>query len=251
MRSLLLAPLLAACAFAPRAVAAPADDHLRDAQKAYAKRDWDGAVKHAGKALAADAKLADAYHLRGAAQFMRSDFAASVADFDRYLALRPAARAGHWQRGISLYYAGKYDEGRKQFEGYEKVDTNDVENAVWHFLCVARKDGVAKARAGLLKIGKDKRVPMMQVYGLFKGDLKPADVEAAARGAAGGGSPEEGKRAWFYAHLYLGLYFDATGDKKKALHHLRQADEAYRIAHYMGDVARVHHALLRKELKGK
>jgi len=45
---------------------------------------------------------------------------------------------------------------REQFEGYENVDTNDVENAVWHFMCVARKDGVEKARAGLLKIGKEK-----------------------------------------------------------------------------------------------
>ena len=62
----------------------------------------------------------------------------SLADFDKFLALRPAEKNGHWKRGISLYYAGRFEDGKKQFEGYENVDTNDVENAVWHFLCNAR-----------------------------------------------------------------------------------------------------------------
>jgi lipoprotein NlpI len=241
--------LVLACGLLPQARGDAASDHLMEAQTAYSKRDWADTVKHASKAIEADPKRDGAYQLRGAAHFMLGKFAESVADFDRYLALRPAQKNGHWQRGISLYYAGKFDEGRKQFEGYEKVDTNDVENAAWHFLCVARKDGVAKARAGLLKIGKDKRVPMMQVYELFRGAIKPADVESAARGV--GGSDEAKKRAWFYAHLYLGLYHDVSGDKKKALAHMRLADEKYRIGHYMGDVARVHSALLRKELKTK
>ncbi len=223
-------------------------NEMQAAQQAYSKRDWDGTVKAASKAIAGDAKLAGAYQVRGMAQFMRSKFAESAADFDRYLELRPEEKNRHWMRGISLYYAGKYDEGRKQFEGYEKVDTNDVENAVWHFLCVARKDGLAKARKGLLKIGNDKRVPMTQVYELFRGTIKPADVEAAARDVAG---VEAGKRAWFYAHLYLGTYYDVTGDKEKALGHLKLADEKYRIEHYMGDVARVHHALLKAERKKK
>jgi lipoprotein NlpI len=127
------------------------------------------------------------------------------------------------------------------------VDTNDVENAVWHFLCVARKDGLAKARTSLLKIGKDKRVPMMQVYDLYRGALKPADVLAAAE--AGEVAPPERRQRLFYAHLYLGLYYDATGDRKRALGHITEAAGKYRIPHYMGDVARVHEALLRKERK--
>ena len=143
--------------------------------------------------------------------------------------------------------SGRYDEGRRQFEGYEKVDTNDVENAVWHFLCVARKDGLAKARASVLKIGKDRRVPMMQVYDLYRGALKPADVLAAAE--AGEVAPMQRQQRLFYAHLYLGLYYDATGNKKQALEHMSQAADKYRITHYMGDVARVHEGLLRKELK--
>jgi lipoprotein NlpI len=203
------------------------------------------AVADFGKTLELDPKYAEAYQRRGSEQFKRGNVAESVADFDRYLELKPNERAGHWQRGISLYYAGKFAEGRKQFEGYEKVDTNDVENAVWHFLCAARLDGVDKARANMLKIGNDKRVPMSQVYALYHGDLKPADVLAAAENADL--KPAQRSQALFYANLYIGLYYEVEGDKKKALEHLELAADKYRIEHYMGDVANVHRDLLRKE----
>jgi lipoprotein NlpI len=194
-----------------------------------------------------DPKAAEAYNHRGSEQFKLGHIAESLADFDRFLALRPDEKPGHWKRGISLYYLGKFDEGRKQFEGYEKVDTNDVENAVWHYLCTARLLGADKARASLLKIGKDVRVPMMEVYALFGGKAKPEDVLAAAKE----GSPRLQRQQLFYAHLYLGLYAEVNGDKKKALEHLEKAAGEYKIGHYMGDVARVHAELLRKEMKPK
>src|SRR5262249_9014651 len=96
----------------------------------------------------------------------------------------------------------------------------------------------------LLKIGNDKRVPMMQVYALYAGKIQPADVLAAAR--AGEPSAEELHKRLFYAHLYLGLYHEVLGDKKLALEHMTKAAEDYPIGHYMGDVARVHRDLLRK-----
>ena len=188
-------------------------------------------------------RAAEVYNARGAVQFKRGKFTESLADFDKYIELKPAEKNGHWMRGITCYYAGKFDEGKKQFEGYEKVDTNDVENAVWHFLCVARKDGVDKARAGLLKIGKDRRVPMSQVYDLFAGKLKPDDVLGAAKTPRAEG--ELLNRQLFYAHLYLGLYFEVTGDAKRSLEHLEEAVR-HRIGHYMWDVSRVHRDLLKK-----
>ena len=45
---------------------------------------------------------------------------------DKYLELNPERRPSHWQRGISCYYAGMYDEGRKQFEAYQTFLDNDV-----------------------------------------------------------------------------------------------------------------------------
>jgi lipoprotein NlpI len=257
----------------------PVEDYLKQARTAWEAREVDRALDLAGKAAAADAKdprgpllrgmieealgrhveavadftrclardpkCAEAYDHRGSEQFKRGRIAASLADFDAFLRLRPGEAPGHWKRGISLYYLGRYDDGRRQFAGYEKVDTNDVENAVWHFLCAARADGFAKAQKSMLKIGKDLRVPMMVVYDLFRSRAKPEDVLAAAR--AGEVADAERAARLFYAHLYLGLYYDVRGDRKAALEHLELAAGKYRVDHYMGDVARVH----RDRLLGK
>src|SRR5262249_17849708 len=96
----------------------------------------------------------------------------------------------------------------------------------------------------LLKIGRDRRVPMMEVYSLFGGKIKPADVLAAVE--AGDVPAEQRNAQRFYAHLYLGLYAEATGDRKQAVEHLTIAADKRRIGHYMWDVARVHRDLLKK-----
>jgi lipoprotein NlpI len=189
---------------------------------------------------------AEAYQARGELRFKQAQFAASVRDFDKVIELKPERKVSHWQRGISCYYAGQYDEGRKQFEGYQQYDSADVENAVWRFMCMARADRLDKARKAILKIGDDRRVPMRQVYDLFKGDLKPAQVMAAAD--AGQTEPALHNRQLFYAHLYVGIYYDLLGDKTKALSHLQQAVD-HKIGHYMWDVARVHRDLLQAEKK--
>ena len=187
------------------------------------------------KIIVVDPKNADAYNRRGAEQFKLGRIAESIGDFDKYLLLKPGDTAGHWMRGIAYYYAGRYEEGRRQFAVYEQVDTNDVENAVWHYLCNAHLIGTEKARAALLKIGRDRRAPMMEVYALFGGKARPADVLAAA------GAAEVAQRAQasFLAHLYLGLYYESAGDEPKMLKHMKQAADA-RMGGYMGDVARVH-----------
>ena len=125
-----------------------------------------------------------------------------------------------------------------------------MENAVWHFLCAARADGVDKARASMLKIGKDTRVPMMKVYDLYRGAAKPEDVLAAAERRRRDRSRGRKERL-FYAHLYLGLYFDATGDKKQALEHMTLAAHKYYVDGYMGDVARVHEKVLLNDKEAK
>jgi len=203
------------------------------------------AIADFDKTIASDPKAANAYDHRGSERLKLGQFTEAIKDFDTFLKFKPAEEPGHWRRGIAYYYAGRYDEGRKQFEGYEKVDTNDVENAVWRYLCMARKDGVAQARAAILKIGTDRRVPMMEVYALFSGKAQPEDVLAAAR--AGKPSPEQLKERLFYAHLYLGLYHEAAGDKKKAAEHITKAADDYAIGHYMWDVACVHRDLLRNK----
>jgi lipoprotein NlpI len=211
-----------------------------------ALRQHDKAIADFTRCLQRDPKCAAAYDQRGSEQFILGHIQKSLNDFDKFLALQPSAAPGHWKRGISLYYARRYEDGRQQFKDGDKIFADDVENAVWHFLCNAKLQGIDKARAEMLKIGKDKRVPLMEIYGLFMGKCKPADVLAAAE--AENVPAELRKQQLFYAHLYLGLYYDALGDKRKALEHMNLAAGKYRLG-YMGDVAHVHAELLRKEVK--
>jgi len=221
----------------------PSNELLDKASAALQAGKIDEALALATKAIEADPKYADAYQFRGIVHFKLGKIEPSIRDFDKYIELRPEKKISHWQRGISYYYAGKYDEGRKQFEGYQDFDSNDVENAVWRFMCMAKVGGIDKARKAILKIGDDKRVPMRQVYDLFKGELKPDDVLAAAKA----GNPAKGQlnSQLFYAHLYVGIYYDLAGDRKRALENLDAAVD-HRIGHYMWDVARVHRDLLKK-----
>ena len=147
--------------------------------------------------------------------------------------LAPDQAPHHWQRGISLYYARRFSDGRKQFESHRTVNPNDVENAAWHFLCAVRETSVTNARAIILPAGPDARVPMAQVDALYRGTGSVDDVLAAARNS-------RARDGMFYAHLYLGLYYDVLGDTVKAREHIKLAAEDPTSAHYMGDVARVH-----------
>jgi lipoprotein NlpI len=222
------------------------EELLKSALAADLNGQYQKAIDLFDKAIAKDPKAGGVYHRRGLTHFKLGNFAASIADFDKEIALEPKRKAGHWQRGISYYYAGRFDDGIRQFEGYQTVDSNDVENAVWRYLCMARKDGTKKARADMLKICKDVRVPMKEIYELFRGRLKPGQVLDAAKA----GEPDKAQlnSRLFYAHLYLGLYFETEGDAKKALEHLTIAAD-HKIGHYMWDVARVHRDLLRKAAK--
>jgi lipoprotein NlpI len=140
-----------------------------------------------------------------------------------------------WQRGIALYYAGRYEDCRAQFESHRKVNPNDVENAAWHFLCVAQAESPEKAKAALLPVGPDSRVPMSQIYRMFGGELSAEQVLKAA------GTQPEGQ---FYAELYVGLYLEALGDAERALKHIRNAAaDRFSAGGYMHGVARVHRDL--------
>jgi lipoprotein NlpI len=202
------------------------------------KRLPERAVKDFDEAIRLAPNLAEAWHHRGCEQFKLGKFKESVADFDRAIELQPRRKAGHWQRGISYYYTGQFDEGARQFEAYQTVDDNDVENVVWRYLCMARRDGADAARSDLWKVGQDARVPMMEIYEVFAGRAKPEQVLAAAE--AGDVPDEERIRRRFYGHLYLGLYFDSADQKVEARKHLEKAVNDYMVPDYMGDVARLH-----------
>jgi lipoprotein NlpI len=278
MSAMLKRVAVLAVALAWQAGAAPAADPLDEARAALRANDPAGAVRILDRLIARDAnnldayrlrgsvhavlkhpneaiadfdqvlrlnpRFAEAYNLRGFERFKLGRIKESLEDVDRYLELRPADRPHHWQRGIALYYAGRFKEGVEQFELHQTVNPNDVENAVWHYLCNAKVVGPEKARAALLKVGPDRRVPLMTVYRLFAGQAQPGDVLRDAE--AGNPQPARKREQLFYAHLYLGLYYEAAGDAPKSREHMTRAAVDYARPHYMGDVARLH-VQLRKD----
>jgi lipoprotein NlpI len=175
---------------------------------------------------------------RAVSEFSKGRIPESVAAFDELARLAPAEAPYLWQRGIALYYAGRYRDCRAQFESHRTVNPDDVENAAWHFLCVARDESPKAARAALLPVGPDSRVPMREIYELFKGSasadavLKAADTRPQAR---------------FYAHLYVGLYSEALGDVSRAREHIELAAQPQfaDAGGYMHMVAVVHQARLK------
>jgi lipoprotein NlpI len=72
---------------------------------------------------------------------------------------------------------------------------------------------------------------------LYKGQASVGDVLAAAK--AGDPPADVFRERLFYAHLYVGLYYEAAGDAKAAREYIAKAAGGG-IEHYMGDVARVH-----------
>ena len=176
---------------------------------------------------------------RAIADFLAGRVAESVVGFDQVVKLAPEAQPQLWQRGIALYYVGRYRDCRAQFESHRTVNPNDVENPAWHFLCVARAESPEKARAALLPVGPDQRSPMREIYQMFRGSMSPEAVLAA------GGDSQSGR---FYAELYVGLYYEATGNDQKALEHLRAAasDRYASAGGYMHTVAKLHPRLRQK-----
>jgi lipoprotein NlpI len=185
------------------------------------------------------AQQPQALYERAVADFEAGRVVESAAGFDALVKLAPSSAPELWQRGIAQYYARRYQDCRTQFELHRTVNPNDVENAAWHFLCVARAESAEKAKAAILPVGPDSRTPMRQIYEMFRGTLAPGMVLKAA------GSQSS---AQFYAQLYVGLYFEALRDERRALEHITAAaaDRFADAGGFMHTVARVHLDMLRR-----
>ena len=199
-------------------------------------------VSFAHVALAAENEKLNARELvqRGSKEFFAGKIDDSIKSFEQAVTLEPKIKAQLWQLGIAYYYADRFADGRDLFELHQTVNSRDVENAVWHFLCVARIDGIEAARKRLIPISGDKRVPMKEVHALFAGTGSEEQVLKAASAVEGDANR---RNALCYAHLYLGLYEEALKNSTKSLEHIRKAAHDFSHDHYMGEVAHVHHKL--------
>ena len=180
-------------------------------------------------------KSASDYVSRGMQRFLNNEIAGSVLDFQQAVALDARTAPHLWQIGISHYYLGSFKKGRQQFEDHQNVNRHDVENAAWHFVCVAQTDGIEAARKSLIKIdtSRDARIPMSEVYQFYAGRGSEDSVMKAAERV-------DTELARMYAHLYLGLYYEVAGKVDQAREHMRKAATARLKKNYMHDVAKVH-----------
>ncbi|XLT28834.1 hypothetical protein HN873_060126, partial [Arachis hypogaea] len=76
----------------------------------------------------------------------------SLVEFDRAIELDPRQKAYLWQRGLSLYYLDRFEEGAEQFRLDVAQNSNDTEESICCFLCEAQLYGVDEARKRYLKV---------------------------------------------------------------------------------------------------
>ena len=180
----------------------------------------------------------------GDISFAAGQMNACVAAYDKLIELQPSLEPKLWQRGLALYYAKKFETGVQQFETHQLVNTQDVENAVWHLLCAAKISNVEEGRKKLIPITEDRRVPMSQIYEMYAGRMTPEQVLAIANRT----SPrveldsEQHRLQRYYAQLYIGLYYEMLKKEEASIEAMKKAAQLNPLGktNFMGQVARVH-----------
>ncbi len=176
-----------------------------------------------------------AYVQRGMVKFKLAQINESIADFDTAEKLQPNLTPYLWQRGLSYYYAQRFTEGASQFEVDLTVNSQDVEETVWRYLCIARVQGSTEACKSLLTVKNDPRLVMRRVYDLYAENCSIEDVLSVGN--------LFDKRSKFYSHLYVGLYFEAANQPQEAQFYITKAADSYQIDDYRWYLARVHKIL--------
>ena len=118
--------------------------------------------------------------------FRKGDVAGSLEQFDAAIAADERYQLYLWQRGLSLYYADKFEEGAVQFRRDVAANPNDTEEAIWTFLCEAQTKGFEEARKQMLRVGKDSRPIMRLVNDLFLGNASEEELATAGHNAGPG-----------------------------------------------------------------
>ncbi|KAG6517415.1 hypothetical protein ZIOFF_020805 [Zingiber officinale] len=190
---------------------------------------------------------------RGMQLFREGDVGGSLVEFDRAIELDPRQKAYLWQRGLSLYYANRFEEGAEQFRLDVAANPNDTEESIWCFLCEAQLYGPEEARKSFLEaslkfhcidsilsdiflqVGRDPRPVMREAYDMFKDG---GDPEKFSKNFISGSDNE-----YFYASLYAGLYYESQNDTDSARRHIVAACQSTygsRSNDYMAALAKVH-----------
>ncbi|XP_072953841.1 uncharacterized protein [Typha angustifolia] len=178
---------------------------------------------------------------RGMQLFKKGDVGESLVEFDRAIELDPRQKfwtrpvQDLWQRGLSLYYLDRFEEGAEQFRLDVAANPNDTEESIWCFLCEAQMHGVEEARKRFLEVGRDSRPVMREAYIMFRDAGDPEKLVSAFSGGQ--------EHEYFYASLYAGLYYESQNEMDLAKVHIVEACKTpygSRSDDYMAYLAKVH-----------
>ncbi|MBL1211299.1 tetratricopeptide repeat protein [Geminocystis sp. GBBB08] len=174
------------------------------------------------------------YIYRGMIYFKLGRLLDSLQDFNKAEELNPQLTPYLWARGITYYYLNKYSKGARQFELDLSVNSLDVEETLWHYLCIAQLENSLSARECLLPVKYDLPLFMSQIYHLFAGNFSIESLLNTVK--------TTNIRDLFYFNLYLGLYYEAEKEPKYSIFYINKAIDC-KIDDYMWYLACVHRQL--------
>lgn len=162
------------------------------------------------------------HHLRAEVLFRLGRFKEAIADYDVAATLgSPHDTYSCWERGLAQYYAGDFAAGAAQFARYHEVGATDIENGLWRLMCIAEEEGIEVARESMFAYPSRRRPPFPALLDLYMGTGKVDTVFEAAQ--AEGLSPSEQTNRRFYAHYYVGKYYELIGERDKARTEIEKA----------------------------
>ena len=174
------------------------------------------------------------YITRGILYFKLGRLRDALKDFNKAEELNPQLTPYLWQRGLTYYYLQKYAKAARQFELNLSIHSQDIENTLWFFLCIAQLEDIVSATNCLLSVRDDIRPYMRQIYQVFAGRYN-VDVLTNLNGDCD-------RYHLFYANFYAGLYYEAQKNQEKSASLIAQAIN-YKIDDYMWYVACIHKSL--------
>lgn len=200
----------------------------------------------------------------GAMTLLASGDSDAAADaLDAAIELQPELRGVLWQRGLALFFSGRYAEAASQFELDINTNDSDAEEVVFHALSVAHATAERRLPSPLLECGADPRgATWAAIKQLYSGTMTPDAVLAVARHASGpavrlkvgeyseeaaaasGATTDAATDALCAAHYYIGAYYEATDKEGMQLDAMLShfgAAAAAPSSDFMGRIAVMHH----------
>jgi tetratricopeptide (TPR) repeat protein len=159
-------------------------------------------------------------------EFQRGNIEESIKDFDNVISVDSRYKPFLWQRGLSLYFAQRYDECASQFRGDVIVNPQDSEESIWTVMCESKflAGGFAQAQKAMPILPAPDRRPIMRAaYQLFSTSSGTNSEQLLKALLTAGDLSGKNSGDFFYSRLYAGLYSEAIDEPTKALEYYQQA----------------------------